>query len=67
MTRSRREFMKLAVASGITLGVSRIASAQVPPFLAHETLPGRGVWKPAVGRIDGVAKATGARGRLRSP
>jgi hypothetical protein len=42
MTRSRREFMKLAVASGITLGVSRIASAQVAAFLAQETVPGRG-------------------------
>ncbi len=61
MTHSRREFMKLAAASGITLGVSRIASAEPPAFLARETLPGRGVSKPAVGRIDGVAKATGAK------
>jgi CO/xanthine dehydrogenase Mo-binding subunit len=55
--------MKLAAASGITIGVSRIgvAAAQTPPILARETLPGRGAWKPAVGRIDGVAKATGAK------
>jgi hypothetical protein len=53
--------MKLAAAGGITLGVSRIASAEPPAFLTYETLPGRGVAKPAVGRIDGVAKATGAK------
>jgi CO/xanthine dehydrogenase Mo-binding subunit len=51
----------LAAAGGITLGVSRIAPADPPAFLARETLPGRGVWKPRVGRIDGVAKATGAK------
>jgi CO/xanthine dehydrogenase Mo-binding subunit len=61
MTHSRREFMKLAAAGGITLGVSRIAWADPPAFLTYETLPGRGVAKPAVGRIDGVAKATGAK------
>src|SRR5215469_1262895 len=61
MTHSRREFMKLATASGITLCVSRVASAQTPAILARETLPGRGAWKPAIGRIDGVAKATGAK------
>jgi CO/xanthine dehydrogenase Mo-binding subunit len=61
MTHSRREFMKLAAVSGITLAVSRIAAAAPPAFLARETLPGRGVWRPAVGRIDGVAKATGAK------
>jgi CO/xanthine dehydrogenase Mo-binding subunit len=53
--------MKLAAVSGITLAVSRIAAAEPPAFLARETLPGRGVWKPAVGRIDAVAKATGAK------
>jgi CO/xanthine dehydrogenase Mo-binding subunit len=50
-----------AVAGGITLGVSRIGLAEIPGFLAHETLPGRGVWTPTVGRIDGIAKATGAK------
>src|ERR1700722_17506168 len=61
MMHSRREFMKLAAAGGITLGVSRIDWADPPGFLTYETFPGRGVAKPAVGRIDGVAKATGAK------
>jgi hypothetical protein len=61
MTHSRREFIKLAAAGGITLGVSRIASAEPPAFLARETLPGRGLSRPPIGRIDGVAKATGAK------
>ncbi|MGC1863121.1 MAG: hypothetical protein WA733_18880 [Methylocystis sp.] len=53
--------MKLTAVSGITLGVSRLALAETPAFLARETLPGRGVWKQAVGRVDGVAKVTGAK------
>ena len=39
-------------------------SAANAPFAAHETLPGRGNWNPATtgaGRIDGVAKVTGAK------
>jgi CO/xanthine dehydrogenase Mo-binding subunit len=61
MTHSRREFIKLAAVGGITLGVSRMAAAEPPEFTAREMLPGRGAWKPRVGRIDGVAKATGAK------
>ena len=61
---SRREFLRLVTASGITLGLSRIGAAQVPDFVTRETLPGRGGWNPAVGgagRIDGVVKVTGAK------
>jgi CO/xanthine dehydrogenase Mo-binding subunit len=61
MDASRREFMRFAAASGITLCLSRLALAETPAFLARETLPGTGVRKPAVGRIDGVAKVSGAK------
>src|ERR1700690_2008537 len=59
MRTSRREFVKLAMASGIALSVSRLAVAGEPGFAARETLPGRRGWNPAAtgtGRIDGVAK-----------
>jgi hypothetical protein len=59
MQPSRREFVKWATASGIALSLSRLAD-----FAARETFPGRGAWNPAargVGRIDGVAKVTGAK------
>src|SRR5215468_6555859 len=61
---SRREFVKSFTASGIALSVSRLASAEEPPFAARETMPGLQRWNPAatgVGRIDGVAKVTGAK------
>ena len=61
---SRREFVKLVTASGIVISVSRLANAAEPEFAARETLPGRQGWNPAatgVGRIDGVAKVTGAK------
>jgi hypothetical protein len=61
---SRREFVKSVTASGIALSVSRLAIAEEPSFAARETLPGRQAWNPAaagVGRIDGVAKVTGAK------
>ncbi|MBS0561951.1 MAG: molybdopterin-dependent oxidoreductase [Proteobacteria bacterium] len=61
MRPSRREFLKWSVVSGIGLSLSRFALADIPGFLAHETLPGRGVWHPPVGRVDGVAKVTGAK------
>ena len=41
MRTSRREFVKLAMASGIALSVSRLAIAKEPGFAARETLPGR--------------------------
>src|SRR5882757_7356417 len=61
---SRREFVKSATASGIALSFSRLAAAEDPPFAARVTLPGRQQWNPAgtgVGRIDAVAKVTGAK------
>ena len=64
MRPSRREFVKLVTASGIALSLSRLASAAEPTFAARETLPGRQSWNPAAngaGRIDGVAKVTGAK------
>src|SRR6266852_4274358 len=64
MQPSRREFVKGATASGIALSLSRLALAEEPGFAARETLPGRQAWNPAAtgaGRIDGVAKVTGAK------
>src|SRR6202163_3057810 len=64
MRPSRREFVKLATASGIALSFSRLASAAEPTFAAREALPGRQSWNPAAngaGRIDGVAKVIGAK------
>ena len=64
MRPSRREFVKWVTASGIALSVSRLACAEEPAFIARETLPGRQKWNPAAtgaGRIDGVAKVTGAK------
>lgn len=61
---SRREFVKLVTSSGIVLSLSRLATAAEPGFAARETLPGRQRWNPAAtgaGRIDGVAKVTGAK------
>src|SRR6476661_1836610 len=61
---SRREFVKSVTVSGIALSVSPLAIAEEPSFAARETLPGRQGWNPAatgVGRIDGVAKVTGAK------
>jgi CO/xanthine dehydrogenase Mo-binding subunit len=64
MQPSRREFVKWVTTSGIALGMSRLAAAKTPDFLALETLPGLRGWNPAAGgrgRIDGVAKVTGAK------
>src|SRR5262249_45589345 len=64
MWTSRREFVKGTAASGIALSLSRLAPAEEPNFAAREALPGRQGWNPAdtgVGRIDGVAKVTGAK------
>ena len=61
---SRREFVRAGAASGIALTLTRLAAAQEPAFAARETLPGRQSWNPAAtraGRIDGVAKVTGAK------
>src|SRR6476660_2232888 len=64
MQPSRREFVKWVTASGIALSLSRLGSAEEIGFVARETLPGRQAWNPAAtgaGRIDGVAKVTGAK------
>jgi CO/xanthine dehydrogenase Mo-binding subunit len=64
MRPSRREFVKWVTASGISLSLSRLGSAEEAGFAAHETLPGRQNWNPAAkgaGRIDGTAKVTGAK------
>src|SRR5947199_7154102 len=61
---SRRKFVKWITASGIALSLSRLALAEESEFAARETLPGRQSWNPAAngaGRIDGVAKVTGAK------
>src|SRR6201981_3093576 len=64
MQPSRREFMKWVSASGIALSLSRLALAEEPESAPRETLPKRQAWNPAAtggGRIDGVAKVTGAK------
>jgi hypothetical protein len=64
MRTSRRELVKFVTASGIALSLSRLAPAEESTFATRETLPGRGAWNPAAsgkGRIDGVAKVTGAK------
>jgi CO/xanthine dehydrogenase Mo-binding subunit len=61
---SRREFISLAASSGIALSFSHVAFAEAPGFESRETLPQRDGWNPAAtgaGRIDGVAKVTGAK------
>ncbi|HET7715357.1 MAG TPA: molybdopterin cofactor-binding domain-containing protein [Bauldia sp.] len=64
MPLSRREFVAWTGASGIALGLSRLALAEEPEFIARETLPGPLGLNPGIvgkGRIDGVAKVTGAK------
>src|ERR1700737_4540863 len=64
MRPSRREFVKWVTASGIALSLSRLGAIEATGFPARATLPGRGNWNPAakgLGRIDGVAKVTGAK------
>ncbi|WP_428491871.1 xanthine dehydrogenase family protein molybdopterin-binding subunit [Rhodopila sp.] len=58
---SRRELIKWGTVSGIALSMTRLADAAIPSFLERETLPGRGIRHPALGRVDGVAKVTGAK------
>src|SRR5580692_4397408 len=64
MRPSRREFVQWITASGISLSLSRLATAAEPSFAARETMPGRQNWNPAAkggGRIEGVAKVTGTK------
>ena len=58
---SQRDFVKSATASGIALSITPLAIAEEPNFAARETLPGRNPAATGVGRIDGVAKVTGAK------
>ena len=61
---SRRAFVTSVVASGIAVRLKHLAAADAPGFAVRETLPGRRTWNPAAGgagRIDGVAKVTGAK------
>src|SRR3954452_7147235 len=64
MRPSRREFLKWVSASGIALSLSRLGAAEAAGLPPRASLPGRGGWNPAAngaGRIDGVAKVTGAK------
>jgi hypothetical protein len=64
MRPSRREFVKWVSAGGIALSLSRLGAAEEAGFPARAMLPGRGGWNPAAdgtGRVDGVAKVTGAK------
>jgi CO/xanthine dehydrogenase Mo-binding subunit len=62
MPLSRREFVTWMGASGIALGLSRLTPAQALDFEATQTLPGATKSAfAAKGRIDGVAKVTGAK------
>jgi CO/xanthine dehydrogenase Mo-binding subunit len=61
---SRRRLLQAGAAGGIALTLTRLAAAEEPSFVARETLPGPQQWNPsatAAGRIDGVAKVTGAK------
>jgi CO/xanthine dehydrogenase Mo-binding subunit len=60
MQLSRRAWMKWVTSTGITLILSRLGNANPVGFSVHETLPGKAAFNPA-GRIDGVAKVTGAK------
>jgi CO/xanthine dehydrogenase Mo-binding subunit len=66
MRLSRRELLSMGTVGGIALTLSHLGAAQAlaggpQSFLAHETLPGEGVAMPPVGRVDGMAKVTGAK------
>jgi CO/xanthine dehydrogenase Mo-binding subunit len=65
MRPSRRDVVMWMTSSGMTLALSRLAAADAAVgFTTFETLPGRKAWNPAAdggGRIDGVAKVTGAK------
>lgn len=64
MRLSRRDLVKTGLVSGIALSLSRMdlssaAFGDETSFVAHEMLPpGRG---RAIGRVDGLAKVTGAK------
>jgi CO/xanthine dehydrogenase Mo-binding subunit len=54
----------MVTSSGIALGLTAIGAAAQIAFDARETLPGQGGANPAIagrGRVDGIAKVTGAK------
>jgi CO/xanthine dehydrogenase Mo-binding subunit len=53
--------MKLAAVSGIALGMSRLNPAVAATFSEHDAVVARGIGRPRLGRVDGIAKATGAK------
>lgn len=61
MQPSRREFLKWGTVSGILLNMSRFTGASASDFNAQQTLPGPGAQPFVRGRIDGLAKVTGAK------
>ena len=63
MRASRRTFLQWVTTSGIAIGLSRFAAAEPASFATRETLPGPGLVPQGrlVGRIDGLAKVTGAK------
>lgn len=65
MRPSRRDVLSMGLAGSIAVTLSRIGAAQAAeaplPFLARETLPGAGMRLPPIGRVDGIAKVTGAK------
>ena len=64
MRPSRREFVKWVTASGIALSLSRLGRRRKPAFLGARVAARAAGWNPAAngaGRIDGVAKVTGAK------
>ena len=56
MRPSRRAFLKWTASSGIMLSMTRFTEGQASGFVANEVFPVTGM-----GRIDGVAKVTGAK------
>ncbi|MFK8253856.1 xanthine dehydrogenase family protein molybdopterin-binding subunit [Ancylobacter terrae] len=61
MQPSRREFVSWVAGSGITLAMARLSPLAAAPFDAGLTLPGAAAADAAKGRIDAVAKITGAK------
>jgi len=64
MRPSRREFLNWVSAGGIALSLSRLGAAEAAGLPPRASLPGHANWNPAAdgaGRIDGVAKVTGAK------
>lgn len=58
---SRRGLLKWGMVSGIALSMTRLGGAQAPNVLEKEIMPSGGLQPAAPGRIDGVAKVTGAK------